>query len=485
MAITKLMCLKEAKRNKPSRHLQNCLEYILNPRKNELGLWVGGNCGASAGECYQAMMETKEAYAYQRSDKLLGRQGYHFVIALPPGEDDMELLMRITDEFCREYLGDNYEYVYSGHTDTEHKHSHIVFNSVSRVSGLKYHYNNGDWAKEIQPIVNRLTNKYGLSTIEIGFPDLETAGKNMNYKEWNEKRKPISAYDILKMDIDRAIEQSVNYESFLDTMQKLGYELRQGHSKKWGDYIALKPVGNGEGARAVRSYQLGIKYSPSGIKTRIGNQIKGDHEKKKELSNGIKIHCCKIVRMKFVRIYGTGNLKDCAMTKYQLAYARRILMARAAYRKGGGNSYRYRKDFRNLQDLTKEMIYLQHWGLKDVCDVNNRLDILKTTLTSLKKERRKLENRYAMYRKGTESLFFLYEKECLPPEQIQEVKTAYEVYNNEKSKIIWAIRETNSQKKTCEKILERMQTEREQFQINNQKEKAITVRKKYDDKVKR
>ena len=112
-----MMCLKQSAKKMVSQHLKNCLNYILNPGKNEEGKWVGGNCGFNAGECYQTMMATKDIFAYQRSDKLLGRQGYHFMIALPPGEGDMDTLMQVVDEFCITYLGDNYDYVFSCHTD--------------------------------------------------------------------------------------------------------------------------------------------------------------------------------------------------------------------------------------------------------------------------------------------------------------------------------------------------------------------------------
>lgn len=39
------------------------------------------------------------------------------MIALPPGEGDMDTLMQVVDEFCITYLGDNYDYVFSCHTD--------------------------------------------------------------------------------------------------------------------------------------------------------------------------------------------------------------------------------------------------------------------------------------------------------------------------------------------------------------------------------
>lgn len=41
----------------------------------------------------------------------------------------------ITQKFVAEYLGDAYEAVFVVHDNTDHVHSHIVFNSVSFVDG--------------------------------------------------------------------------------------------------------------------------------------------------------------------------------------------------------------------------------------------------------------------------------------------------------------------------------------------------------------
>ena len=122
------------------KHLSNSIRYIMNPKKTEDGKWIGGNAGVTSDEVYQMMMDTKMDW-----DKLEGRQGYHFVISFKPGEATEEIAYQVLKEFCEEYLGDNYDYVFSIHNDHDHMHGHIVFNSVNRISGYKYRYENGDW----------------------------------------------------------------------------------------------------------------------------------------------------------------------------------------------------------------------------------------------------------------------------------------------------------------------------------------------------
>ena len=102
------------------------------------------------------MMATKQEFR-----KLDGRQCYHFIISFAPGETDAITCFNIAQDFCEKYLAGKYEYVFSVHTDHAHMHAHIVFNSVSLVDGVKYHYSDGQWKSNIQPITDQLCEKYG------------------------------------------------------------------------------------------------------------------------------------------------------------------------------------------------------------------------------------------------------------------------------------------------------------------------------------
>ena len=134
MAITKILNIKETSGN-PGRHLYNSVRYIMNPEKTGDGLLVGGNAGSEPWEVYSTMLDTKNAWG-----KTLGRQGYHFVISWKPGEADEQRAYAVAREFCEEYLGDSYDYVFAIHNDQGHMHGHIVFNSVNRDNGYKYRY---------------------------------------------------------------------------------------------------------------------------------------------------------------------------------------------------------------------------------------------------------------------------------------------------------------------------------------------------------
>lgn len=133
----------------------------MNPKKIGNGLWVGSNCGSTCSEIYNAMTTTKLDF-----EKVNGCQDYHFVLSFPPGEADEATAFDVAKEFCEEYFGNSTDYVFAVHNDHDHMHAHIVFNSVNRITGYKYRYENGDWARYIQPITDRIAKKHGLSELE-------------------------------------------------------------------------------------------------------------------------------------------------------------------------------------------------------------------------------------------------------------------------------------------------------------------------------
>ena len=174
MAITKILNIKETSGN-PGRHLYNSVRYIMNPEKTGDGLLVGGNAGSEPWEVYSTMLDTKNAWG-----KTLGRQGYHFVISWKPGEADEQRAYAVAREFCEEYLGDSYDYVFAIHNDQGHMHGHIVFNSVNRDNGYKYRYEKGDWERHIQPVTDKVCERHGLPRLE--YDPGERAGKS--YAQW-------------------------------------------------------------------------------------------------------------------------------------------------------------------------------------------------------------------------------------------------------------------------------------------------------------
>ena len=257
--------MKEASVGLPSLHLKNSIEYILDVkhfgRKTDYGKWVGGKAGTHAEEIYQTFMMTKQVLGKEH-----GRQGYHFVISFPPEEADAQKAYDVAKEFCETYFGDDYEYVFAVHNDMEHKHAHIVFNSVSRTTGYKYRYVKGDWQKSIQPITDAICQKHGLSRLEFE----KDKANPLTYDRWlYQKQSKMNWAHIMMADIDYAISQSENLEEFTRVMNQMNYSMRFRNSEKRGQFIAYTLYGSENKKMTKRSYHMGKEYSLDGIKYRI------------------------------------------------------------------------------------------------------------------------------------------------------------------------------------------------------------------------
>ena len=122
--------------------LQDALDYAANRDKTEK------SCFESSYACtletaFADMRKTKE-----RWHKSGGVQGYHLVQSFAADEVTPELAHQIAKELADRVLGARYEYVIGTHLNTDHIHSHIVWNSVSCVDGKKYRSNYSQYPKE-------------------------------------------------------------------------------------------------------------------------------------------------------------------------------------------------------------------------------------------------------------------------------------------------------------------------------------------------
>ena len=134
MAISKILHMKDSGNSFHARHLKRALDYVMNPEKTQGGRLVGAiNCQADM--AFEQMMDTKKQFG-----KIDKRQGYHIILSFKEDEVEPDRAFEITQKFVAEYLGDTYEAVFVVHDNTDHVHSHIVFNSVSFVDGKKYRY---------------------------------------------------------------------------------------------------------------------------------------------------------------------------------------------------------------------------------------------------------------------------------------------------------------------------------------------------------
>ncbi len=163
MAITKILS--------KNMRLDKLIRYIQNPDKTEESVLTFCQfCNSK--DAARQWVETK-----RHIGKTDGIQAFHIIQSFAPGEITPELAHELGKQFIREYLSD-YEVVLGTHVDKDHIHNHLAFNSVSIVTGKKYHSTAESYYQQIRKISDRLCREYGLSVV------METGGKGISYAEW-------------------------------------------------------------------------------------------------------------------------------------------------------------------------------------------------------------------------------------------------------------------------------------------------------------
>ena len=216
MAITKIMNIMESEGRNLASHLKNALEYIQNPDKTEECVLVGGiNCLPDT--AFEQMEETKNIF-----HKTGKRQGYHVIISFSPEEKvTAEQAMYVLEHFAKEVLSDDYEAVYAVHTDREHMHGHLIWNSVSMTTGKKYNSPKGNWRNHLQPITNKYCDELGLSIMPAEY---SKNPKNIRRDKWE---KEMSMKEIILRDAKMCAYAAGNVEHFKYLMKRLGYVFKK------------------------------------------------------------------------------------------------------------------------------------------------------------------------------------------------------------------------------------------------------------------
>lgn len=248
MAVTKILA--------GNHRLDVLINYATNPDKtDEQVLTAYINC--DPGHAARQMMDTKRA-----TGKTGGRQCYHIIQSFTPGEVTPELALKIAKEFAEEYLSE-YEVVIGTHVDRGHIHSHIVFNSVNRITEKMYHADRTEYYRQIRGISDRLCREHGLSVIMRG-----EDSESMRYYEWLLKEKGFSSNrEMLLHDLETAIATATDLGDFYMLMEHMGYEI------KHGNRLAFRFQGQ---ERFMVPERKNPRYSETGIQAAIaGSMLEG------------------------------------------------------------------------------------------------------------------------------------------------------------------------------------------------------------------
>ena len=340
--------------------LQDALDYAANRDKTEQ------SCFESSYACtletaFADMRQTKEQW-----NKPGGVQGYHLVQSFAADEVTPELAHRIAKELADRVLGGRYEYVIGTHLNTGHIHSHIVWNSVSRIDGKKYHSNGKSYVTEIRAVSDELCRKYKLSVI-----DTENSNHVAKpYAEWlAEKNGQPTWRTAIRQDVDEAIQQSLTWRQFLSAMERKGYEVRMGRK-----YPVLRPPGK---ERFVRFKTLGKRYTPEAIQTRIlyPRSYRPYVENPPTIKHG---------RLR-------SGKKPCRkLTGLRALYYRYLYELGALPRKPRRPSYVVRQDAYKLDQRIRQMEFLSRNNIDTLTQLETHRQALQTEIGQLLTKRKQL-----------------------------------------------------------------------------------------------
>ena len=171
------------------------------------------------------------------------------------------------------------------HTDKQHIHCHIYYNSTTLDCTRKFR---NFWGSSfaLRRLSDRLCLENGLSIVEN--PKPRSKGKYRNYGEWQKDRKgPLSYQDRLRLAIDTALaERPADLDEFLNLMKRAGYEVKTVR----GGGISFRLTGQGqERFTRLRASTLGDGYDLQDVLSAIEGKEKRPGRSERKISLAVDI----------------------------------------------------------------------------------------------------------------------------------------------------------------------------------------------------
>ena len=255
LAATRLIALHKNKGKSVAACLKSRTDYAKNPDKTEQGELI------SSYECSPLTVDEEFMLSKRQYELVTGRRQKSDVIAyqirqsFKPGEITAEKVNEVGYELAMRFTKGKYAFIVATHTDREHIHNHIIYNSTALDGTRKFR----DFLLSglaVQRLSDLICLEHQLSVIEI--------------KPYRERQKRTiyppkeSNRDRLCSVIDNILaENPKDYEDFLQRLEQQGYEV------KGGKYTSVKGTRQ---KRFIRFRTLGAGYSEDEIKAVIAGE---------------------------------------------------------------------------------------------------------------------------------------------------------------------------------------------------------------------
>ena len=258
MAATRLIALHKNKGKSVAACLKSRTDYVQNPDKTEHGELI------SSYECNPLTVDEEFMLSKRQYELVTGRRQKSDVIAyqirqsFKPGEITAEEANKVGYELAMRFTKGKYAFIVATHTDREHIHNHIIYNSTVLDSTRKFR----DFLLSglaVQRLSDLICLEHQLSVIEIK-PYRERQKRTLYPSREINRDKLCAVIDNILLN-----EKSVDFESFLQKLEQQGYEIKR------GKHTSVKGARQ---KRFIRFRTLGVGYSEDEIKAVLEGKAK-------------------------------------------------------------------------------------------------------------------------------------------------------------------------------------------------------------------
>ena len=322
MAATRLIALHRNKGKSVAACLKSRTDYAQNPDKTDGGEWV------SSYECSPLTVDEEFMLSKRQYELSTGRSQKSDVIAyqirqsFKPGEITPEEANQVGYELAMRFTKGKHAFIVATHTDCQHIHNHIIYNSTSLDGSRKFR---DFWLSglAVQRLSDVICLEHSLSVIER--KPYRERQKKILYppKESNRDRLCAIIDGILK-------DKPPDFEHFLQRLEQEGYEVKR------GKHTSVK---GRRQKRFIRFRTLGQGYSEEELRAVL--EGKAEHRPRQKSPPQEPLF--------------------------------QLLVDISAKKSKGAGYERWAKKF-NLKEMSKTLIFLQEQKIADVDELNGKTE---------------------------------------------------------------------------------------------------------------
>ena len=249
-----------------AQSMQDRFDYGQDPEKTQDGELI------SSYECDHMTADAEFLLSKAKYKAVTGREQrrdadvlcYQIRQSFLPGEITPEEANRVGYETAMRWTKGDYAFFVCTHTDRQHIHNHIYYNSTSLDCTRKYR----DFfrsAAALRRLSDRVCLENDLSVIQN--PKPHSKGRFLHYGQWLGERPP-SYKQRLRLAIAAALAKGpADFPAFLSLMEESGYAVIHGR----GGVISFRAEGQEHPTR-LRASTLGEGYDPEDIREAIAGK---------------------------------------------------------------------------------------------------------------------------------------------------------------------------------------------------------------------